>query len=137
VREHVALAPVECTICTLTSHIMNPFFFRSAAQEHGMASSILDRLHENGRMAVETVRCVVNPVSISGLSAPMKERLRAGVERRLWEIIQITDQLELRECTPEREQMLRVAKQVEQLWDDIARRIGINDDLKLSVREAA
>ena len=102
-----------------------------------MASSILDRLHENGRMAVETVRCVVNPVSISGLSAPMKERLRAGVERRLWEIIQITDQLELRECTPEREQMLRVAKQVEQLWDDIARRIGINDDLKLSVREAA
>jgi hypothetical protein len=67
----------------------------------------------------------------------MRERLSEGVEKRRWEIVQIMDQLASRDRTPETERLLNVARQAEQLWDDIARRLGVNDDVKTQIRKAA
>ena len=102
-----------------------------------MASEVLERLHENGRMAIETARCVARFASISDLNAPMMDRLRDGGEKRLWEVSQIMDQIAFRGRTAETEQMLRVARQAEQLWQDIAKRVGANDDVKDQRRKAA
>lgn len=102
-----------------------------------MASNILDRLRDNGRMAVETVHCIVRFASVSEIDPSMRERLSEGVEKRRWEIDQIMDQLASRDRTPETERLLNVARQAEQLWDDIARRLGANDDVKTQIRKAA
>ncbi|RFC64787.1 hypothetical protein DY251_18665 [Mesorhizobium denitrificans] len=88
-------------------------------------------------MAVETVRCIVKFASVSEIDPSMRECLSEGVEKRRWEIVQIMDQLASRERIAETEQLLNVARQVEQLWDNIAKRLGADDDVNARMRKAA
>jgi len=102
-----------------------------------MISRIFERVSENGRMAVETARCIARFDSMSRLEASSKRRLGEGVEKRLWEVSQIMDQLAFRERTAETEQILHVARHAERLWQDIVKRLGANDDVKDGSRKAA
>lgn len=102
-----------------------------------MASDVMGRLRDNSQMAVETARCIARFSSPSHFSASTRRQLREGVEKRLWEIAQLMDSLSFRERTPDTERMLRVARQTERLWHDVAKRLGANDDLTSAPRKVA
>lgn len=102
-----------------------------------MSSGVFERLQENCRLAAETAHYVARFPVAARNDGPTMRRLRDGVEKRLWEVGGIMDQLALGERTAETEHMLRIARQTERLWNDIVNCFSANDDLLTEDRRAA
>ncbi|MBX3598104.1 MAG: hypothetical protein KF874_11110 [Rhizobiaceae bacterium] len=85
-----------------------------------MSRDLIDQLHENGRVAVETAAVVTKLLSASLMNQAHRERFRSAVLLRHGEILNLRDRLDPDNTDPELD---RVVMRLEALWNQIARQV--------------
>ena len=85
-----------------------------------MSRDLIDQLHENGRVAVETAAVVTKLLSASLLNQAHRERFRSAVMLRHGEILELKDRVAELQPDPD---VNRIITRLEALWDQIAERV--------------